>query len=71
MTMPNSQIETNDTTISDLHAIREELSDRFGGDIRAILADARHRQTTSGRPVLPRGALEKSKGLEIKGIGTH
>jgi len=39
-----------DTTIADIHKIREEISERFGGEIRAITEDARKRQEASGRP---------------------
>jgi hypothetical protein len=48
---------TADTTISDIHRVREELSAKFGGNIAAILADARERQAASGRRVLSRGEL--------------
>jgi hypothetical protein len=40
-----------DTTIDDIHRTRERLAAKFGGDIKAVLADARQRQATSGRPV--------------------
>ncbi len=51
---------SSDSTIRDIHAIREQLSDKFGGDIAAILADARQRQSTSGRRILQRGELSKT-----------
>jgi len=38
-----------DTTIADIHKIRERISDAFGGDIHAITEDARKRQEQSGR----------------------
>jgi len=38
-----------DTTIADIHKIREQISDAFGGNIRAITEDARKRQEESGR----------------------
>jgi len=46
-------IEKNDvdTTIDEIHRTRERLAEKFGGDIKAILADARRRQAESGRPV--------------------
>ena len=40
-----------DTTIDEIHRTRERLAAKFGGDIKAILADARRRQAESGRPV--------------------
>jgi len=41
----------NDTTIEDIHGIRRDISDRFGGDIVAIAEDAARRQAASDRPV--------------------
>ncbi len=38
-----------DTTIAEIHRIREQISDAFGGDIHAITEDARKRQEQSGR----------------------
>ncbi len=40
-----------DTTIEEIHRTRERLAEKFGGDIQAILADARRRQAESGRPI--------------------
>ena len=40
-----------DTLIADLHRIREELVDAFGGDLAKLTADARQRQAASGAPV--------------------
>jgi hypothetical protein len=40
-----------DTTIEEIHRTRERLAKKFGGDITAILADARRRQAESGRPI--------------------
>jgi hypothetical protein len=39
-----------DTTIDEIHRTRERLAEKFGGDIKAILEDARQRQAASGRP---------------------
>ena len=36
-----------DTTISELHRIREEIVDSFGGDLRRLTDDARRRQEAS------------------------
>jgi hypothetical protein len=41
----------NDTTIEEIHRTRERMADKFGGDIAAILEDARKRQAASGHPV--------------------
>lgn len=43
--------KTNDSTIDEIHRIRRDISDRFGGDIVAIAEDAAHRQAASNRPV--------------------
>ena len=50
-------LSNSDSTIRDIHAIREQLSDKFDGDIAAILEDARQRQQASGRRILQRGEL--------------
>ncbi|MBW3600674.1 MAG: hypothetical protein KY475_25850 [Planctomycetes bacterium] len=46
-----TQIVDVDTTIDDIHRTRERLAEKFGGDIKAILEDARQRQAASGRPI--------------------
>lgn len=38
-----------DTIIDEIHRTRERLAEKFGGDIKAILEDARRRQAVSGR----------------------
>jgi hypothetical protein len=43
---------SKDTTISDIHKVREQISDRFNSDIHAIAEDARQRQEASGRPTV-------------------
>ncbi len=40
-----------DPTIDDIHRTRQRIAEKFGGDIDAILEDARKRQENSGRPV--------------------
>jgi len=40
-----------DTTIDEIHEIRREISDRFGGDVFAIAQDAARRQLDSNRPL--------------------
>jgi hypothetical protein len=40
-----------DSTIDDIHQIRHEISDRFGGDVFAIAEDAARRQAAANRPV--------------------
>ena len=51
---------SSDSTIRDIHAIREQLFDKFDGDITAILEDARQRQQASGRRILQRGELSNN-----------
>ena len=45
------KLMTTDPVIDEIHRTRREISDRFGGDLHAMLADARKRQAESGRPV--------------------
>ena len=40
-----------ESEIEEIHRIRREISDRFGGDIVAIANDAARRLAASGRPV--------------------
>lgn len=53
--MLNHNNDFRDDTITEIHKTREKISDEFGGDIRAISADARKRQEQSGRVTLSRG----------------
>jgi len=47
---------TTDPVLDEIHRTRREISERFGGDLHAILDDARKRQAASGRPVWSPGA---------------
>jgi len=40
----------NDTIIDEIYAIRRQISDKFNGNISAIVADAKERQEADGRP---------------------
>lgn len=40
-----------DTTIEDIHRTRRRIAEMFGGDLKAILEDARKRQAASGREI--------------------
>ncbi len=40
-----------DSPIDEIHRIRREISDRFGGDVFAIAEDAARRLAASNRPV--------------------
>lgn len=41
----------SDTIIDEIHRTRREMSDKFHGDFRLMLEDARRRQAESGRPI--------------------
>ena len=58
-----------DSTIRDIHAIREQISDKFDGDMAAILEDARQRQQASGRRILQRGELSNKAAPTRDGSG--
>ena len=40
-----------DPVIEEIHQIRQQMVEKFGGDIAAILEDARQRQLASGRMI--------------------
>lgn len=42
---------TIESPIDEIHRVRREISDRFGGNISAIAVDAARRLAASGRPV--------------------
>ena len=46
---------SSDTIICDLHRIREEIVDSFGGDLQRLTDDARRRQEASGKRIWRRG----------------
>jgi len=39
---------TTDPVLDEIHETRRKISERFGGDLRAIVEDARQRQEASG-----------------------
>lgn len=41
----------HDTTISDIHRTRRRIAEKFGGDLSAILEDAKKRQENSGHTI--------------------
>ena len=53
--------KVTDSVIDEIHRTREEISERFGGNIAAIAEDAARRQAASNRPVwkpeMPNSAL--------------
>ena len=42
--------DSHDPVIEEIHQTRRNMADKFGGDISAILEDARKRQAEAGRP---------------------
>jgi hypothetical protein len=46
-----TQKNNRDTIIEEIHRTRELIAAKFGGDIVAILEDARKRQAESGRAI--------------------
>ena len=50
-----------DTTIEDIHRTRQRIAEKFGGNISAILDDARKRQEASGRAVWHGAASNEAK----------
>ena len=60
----------NDSPIDEIHKIRREISDRFGGDIIAIAEDAARRQAASNRPVWhPKQDEPKDDRSASQGLG--
>jgi hypothetical protein len=62
-----------DPVLDEIHRTRREISERFGGDLHAILDDARKRQAASRRPVWSPGAANhpmhgsgEANGLEVE-----
>jgi hypothetical protein len=55
-----------DTTIEEIHKVREKISDTFNGDIQAILEDAQKRQESSNRKTVSfADDYENSKELKV------
>ncbi len=55
-----------ESPIDEIHRVRREISERFGGDISAIADDAAQRLATSGRPIWqPKRTNKTNKGPDI------
>jgi len=67
------QKSTTETPIEEIHRIRREISDRFGGDIDAIAADAERRAQASGRPIwqgkTTNQTMQRTGGGDVSGDG--
>ncbi len=59
------QNSKTESPIEEIHRIRREISDRFGGDLAAIAEDAARRQAASHRPVW------QPKGMTANGTLPH
>jgi len=57
-----------ESPIEEIHRIRREISDRFGGDIAAIAEDAARRQAASDRPVWKPELDESSDAREREDV---
>lgn len=53
----------SDPIIDEIHRTRERLGEKFGGDIKAILEDARLRMAATGRPIW-QGPTNEQTSLE-------
>ncbi|HAK94557.1 MAG TPA: hypothetical protein DCM87_06045 [Planctomycetes bacterium] len=53
---------THDSTIEDIHRTRRRIAEKFGGNLLAMIEDARQRQESSGhsmwRPHPPKPAAQ-------------
>lgn len=45
---------SKDTTIADIHRIREQMAAKFNGDLYAMVDDAQRRLEASGRKIVMR-----------------
>ena len=67
-----SQNPTNrDTIIDEIHRTRQRMAEKLGGDIAAILEDARKRQADSGRTVWPGPSSNKQSPVTTDGRGDY
>ena len=41
----------HDSIIEDIHCTRRRIAEKFGGDLLAMIEDARQRQESSGHPM--------------------
>lgn len=64
-----SELTSRDSTIEDIHRTREQMAEKFGHDIGAILSDARKRQEAAGRAIWrgPAALQESSPKVEVVG----
>ncbi len=58
---------STDSVLDEIHQARREISERFGGNLHAILDDARKRQAASGRPVWSPSAANRKMQRNVGG----
>jgi hypothetical protein len=51
---------THDTILTEIHRTRQEMAEKFGGDLAAILEDAWKRQENSGRAIWQGSSSKKT-----------
>ena len=64
--MMSSKTVNRDSILDEIHRTRQQIAEKFGGDVVAILEDARKRQAASGRPEWRRASSNKVP-IEVRG----
>ncbi len=49
--MMSSKTVIRDPILDEIHRTRQQIAEKFGGDIKAIMADAQKRQAASGHAI--------------------
>ncbi|QDT39573.1 hypothetical protein Pan189_39820 [Stratiformator vulcanicus] len=58
-----------ESPIEEIHRVRRDISERFGGDVAAIAADAASRAAESGRPMWqPKSATHSTQPVGVSGV---
>ena len=64
--MMSSKTVNRDPILDEIHRTRQQIAEKFGGDVVAILEDARKRQAASGRPEW-RGTSSNKDSIQVRG----
>ncbi len=64
--MMSSKTVNRDPILDEIHRTRQQIAEKFGGDITAILEDARKRQAASGHPEW-RGSPSNKIPIQVRG----
>ena len=51
MMIPKTKTTISDSILDEIHRTRQQMAEKFGGDITAMLEDAWKRQEASGRAI--------------------